>query len=398
MICIYIFFYVRKIQDSKSFFLIINLWKDNQNTEDNQMKYDRIFNFNAGPAVLPLPVLEEIQESFLNFKKSGMSITEISHRSKLFDDVINEAVERTRRLLNLGDRFEVLFIQGGASMQFALIPMNFLIDGKSADYVNTGTWSTKAIKEAEIQGKKVNVVASSKDKNFSYIPKNIKFTRDAVFVHITSNNTIKGTQWASFPDTAGVPIFADMSSDIMSRPLDMEKFGMIYAGAQKNIGPAGICMVIIRKDLLSSIPDNLPSMFKYTTYSSTNSLYNTPPCFGIYAIQLVLKWLEETIGGLDKMAEINEKKAKLLYDYFDTSGFYKGTAEPDSRSLMNVTFRLPNEDLEKKFIADALGNGFGGLKGHRSVGGCRASIYNATPPEAIPALVDFMKTFEKENG
>lgn len=366
--------------------------------EDTQMKYDRIFNFNAGPAVLPLPVLEEIQESFLNFNGSGMSVTEISHRSKWFDDVINDAVERTKRLLNLGDRFEVLFIQGGASMQFALIPMNFLMDGKSADYVNTGTWSTKAIQEAKIQGKQVHVVASSEDKNFSYIPKNIKFNRDAVFAHITSNNTIKGTQWASFPDTTGVPIFADMSSDIMSRPLDMKKFGMIYAGAQKNIGPAGVCMVIIRKDLLSLVPDNLPSMFKYTTYSSKNSMYNTPPCFVVYAIQLVLKWLEETIGGLDKMAEINEKKAKLLYDYFDTTDFYRGTAEPDSRSLMNVTFRLPNEDLEKKFVADALQNGFGGLKGHRSVGGCRASIYNATPPEAIPALIDLMKTFEKNNG
>jgi phosphoserine aminotransferase len=367
--------------------------------EDNQMKYDRIFNFNAGPAVLPLPVLEEIQKSFLDFKGSGMSVTEISHRSKWFDHVITDAVERTRRLLNLGDRFEVLFIQGGASMQFALIPMNFLTDGKkSADYVNTGTWSTKAIRETEIQGKKYNVVASSEDKNFSYIPKNIKFNSDAVFAHITSNNTIKGTQWASFPDTAGVPIFADMSSDIMSRPLDMEKFGMVYAGAQKNIGPAGVCMVIIRKDLLSSVPDNLPSMLKYTTYSSKNSMYNTPPCFTVYAIQLVLKWLEETIGGLDKMAEINEQKAKLLYDYFDTSNFYSGTAEPDSRSLMNVTFRLPNEDLEKKFVADALENGFGGLKGHRSVGGCRASIYNATPQEAIPALLDFMETFEKENG
>jgi len=359
------------------------------------MKHDRIFNFNAGPAVLPLPVLEEIQESFLNLNGSGMSITEISHRSKPFENIINDALERTKRLLHLGDRFEVLFIQGGASMQFALIPMNFLTDGKSADYVNTGTWSTKAIKEAAILGKQYKVVASSEDKNFSYIPKNIKFNPDAVYAHITSNNTIKGTQWNQFPDTGSVPIFADMSSDIMSRPLDMKKFGLIYAGAQKNIGPAGVCMVIIRKDLLASIPDNLPSMFRYTTYSSSNSLYNTPPCFGIYTIQLVLKWLEETVGGLKKMAEINEKKAKLLYDVFDKSRFYRGTAEPDSRSLMNVTFRLPNEDLEKKFVADALKNGFGGLKGHRSVGGCRASIYNATPPEAVPALVDFMKTFEK---
>lgn len=365
--------------------------------EDN-MKHDRIFNFNAGPAVLPLPVLEEIQESFLNFKGSGMSITEISHRSKWFDDVINEAVERTKRLLNLDDQYHVLFMQGGASLQFALMPMNFLGDNQSADYVNTGTWSTKAIKEAEIQKKKIQVVASSEDKNFSYIPWNIPFNRDAVYVHITSNNTIKGTQWAAFPETSGVPILVDMSSDFMCRPVDMKNVGLIYAGAQKNIGPAGVCLVVVRKDLLERVPKNLPTMLKYTTYSEKNSMYNTPPCFGVYTIQLVLKWLEETIGGLNKMKEINERKAKLLYDFFDSGDFYKGTASPDSRSLMNVTFRLPSEELEKKFIAEATANKLGGLKGHRSVGGCRASIYNATPAEAVPALIDFMKTFEKQNG
>lgn len=362
------------------------------------MKHDRIFNFNAGPAALPLPVLEEIQESFLNFKGSGMSVTEISHRSKWFDDVINDAIVRTKRLLNLGDDYHILFMQGGASMQFALMPMNFLPDGKSADYVNTGTWSTKAIKEAQILKKTVQVVASSEDRNFAYIPKNIPFNRDAAYVHITSNNTIKGTQWPAFPETSGVPILVDMSSDIMSRPIDMTNVGLIYAGAQKNIGPAGVCMVILRKDLLERVPGDLPSMLKYTTYADKNSMYNTPPCFAIYTIQLVMKWLEETIGGLEKMGEINEKKAKLLYDFFDSSDFYKGTADPDSRSQMNVTFRLPSEDLEKKFVADALANKLGGLKGHRSVGGCRASIYNATPPEAIPALIDFMKDFEKQNG
>ncbi len=362
------------------------------------MKHNRIFNFNAGPAVLPLPVLEEVQESFLNYKGCGMSITEISHRSKWFDDIINDAVERTKRILNLGDRYEVLFMQGGASMQFALIPMNFLGDGQSADYVNTGTWSTNAIKEAKIQKKTIQVVASSEDKNFSYIPKNIRFTPGAAYVHITSNNTIKGTQWASFPDTSNVPIITDMSSDIMSRPVNMENVGLIYAGAQKNIGPAGVCMVIVRKDLLKTVPDSLPTMFKYTTHSTKNSMYNTPPCFAVYMIQLVLKWLEETVGGLNKMEEINNRKAKLLYDFFDSGNFYKGTAEPDSRSRMNVTFRLPSEDLEKKFVAEATSNGFGGLKGHRSVGGCRASIYNATPADAVPSLIDFMKTFEKENG
>jgi len=363
-----------------------------------QMKEDRIYNFNAGPAALPIEVLEEIKDSFLNFGGSGMSITEVSHRSKWFDDVINDAVERTRRLLNLDEKFHVLFIQGGASLQFCMIPMNFLGKGESADYVNTGTWSTKAIKEAEIQGKTIKVVASSEDNNFSYIPKNITFSSDAVYIHITSNNTIKGTQWASFPDTNGVPLIADMSSDIMCRSFDVDKFGLIYAGAQKNIGPAGVCMVIIQEDMLKRVPDTLPSMLKYTTYSSKNSMFNTPPCFAVYVIQLVMKWLEETIGGLEKMAEINRKKARILYEAIDSGDFYKGTAQPDSRSLMNVTFRLPDEALEKRFIEQALENGFGGLKGHRSVGGCRASIYNAIPVTAIEALVDFMKTFEQKNG
>ncbi len=362
------------------------------------MKESRIYNFNAGPAALPIEVLEEIKDSFLNFGGSGMSITEISHRSKWFDDVINDAVARTRRLLSLDDKFHVLFIQGGASLQFCMIPMNLLGNGDSADYVNTGTWSTKAIKEAEIQGKTIKVVASSENKNFSYIPKNITFSSDTVYTHITSNNTIKGTQWASFPDTNGVPLIADMSSDIMCRPFDVDKFGLIYAGAQKNIGPAGVCMVIIREDMLNRVPDTLPSMLKYTTYSSKNSMFNTPPCFTVYAIQLVMKWLEETIGGLEKMAEINRKKARILYEAIDSGDFYKGTAQPDSRSLMNVTFRLPDEVLEKRFVEQALENGFGGLKGHRSVGGCRASIYNATTVAAIEAFVDFMKTFEKKSG
>jgi phosphoserine aminotransferase len=362
------------------------------------MNTDRIYNFNAGPAALPLSVLEEIKDSFLNFNESGMSIVEISHRSKWFDDVINDAVERTKRLLNLNERYHVLFIQGGASMQFCMIPMNFLQNGKTADYVNTGTWSTKAIKEAQILGKEPKVVASSEDRGFAYIPQDIQFNNDAVYAHITSNNTIKGTQWKTFPDTNGVPIISDMSSDIMCRPVDVERFGLIYAGAQKNIGPAGVCMVIIRDDMLDMAPDGLPSMLKYTTYASKNSMYNTPPCFAIYTIQLVMKWLEETIGGLEKMEEINLRKAELLYNSMDESGFYRGTADKDSRSIMNVTFRLPDEDLEQRFIKEATENGFGGIKGHRSVGGCRASIYNATSFEAIEALVDFMKTFEQKNG
>ena len=370
----------------------------NEHMEGNKMKENRIYNFNAGPAALPLEVLEEIKDSFLNFGGSGMSITEISHRSALFDDVINDAVARTRRLLKLDDKFHVLFIQGGASLQFCMIPLNLLKEGDTADYVNTGTWSTKAIKEAQIVGKTIEVVASSEDKNFSCIPKNISFNSNAVYAHITSNNTIKGTQWASYPETGGVPLIADMSSDIMSRPVDVDKFGLIYAGAQKNIGPAGVCMVIIRDDMLKRVPDTLPSMLKYTTYASKNSMLNTPPCFAIYMIQLVMKWLDESVGGLEKMEKMNQTKARKLYEAIDSSGFYQGTAETESRSLMNVTFRLPDEALEKQFVEQALKNGMGGLKGHRSVGGCRASIYNAVPLAAIEVLVDFMKHFEQKNG
>jgi phosphoserine aminotransferase len=276
--------------------------------------------------------------------------------------------------------------------------MNFLAQGDSADYVNTGTWSTKAIKEAQIQGKAIRVAASSEDRNFCYIPKDISFHPQAVYAHITSNNTIKGTQWAEFPDTGAVPLVADMSSDFLSRPLPVERFGLIYAGAQKNIGPAGVCMVIIRDDLLVRAPKGLPTMLRYDTHADKNSMYNTPPCFTVYIIQLVLKWLEETVGGLARMEEVNRTKARRLYQAIDQSGFYRGTADTDSRSLMNVTFRLPGEALEKQFVAEALANGLGGLKGHRSVGGCRASIYNATGPEAIDALVDFMQDFEKRNG
>jgi len=362
------------------------------------MKAKRIHNFNPGPAALPLPVLEEIQESFLNLKNTGMSIVEISHRSKPFEEIINDAITRTKRLLQLDDRYHVLFIQGGASMQFHMIALNFLAGGKCADYVNTGTWSTKAIKEAEIIGRSVRVAASSEDRNFCYIPKDIAFDRAAAFVHITSNNTIKGTQWTRFPDTGTVPIVADMSSDILSRPFDAGKFGLIYAGAQKNIGPAGVCMAIIREDMLAQVPADLPSMLSYKTYADKNSLYNTPPCFAIYTVQLVLKWLEETVGGLEQMAAVNRRKADALYGCIDAGGFYRGTADPDSRSQMNVTFRLPSEELEARFVQEALANGLGGLKGHRSVGGCRASIYNATSLDAVETLVDFMKTFEKRNG
>jgi phosphoserine aminotransferase len=362
------------------------------------MKKNRIYNFNPGPAALPLPVLEEIQTSFLNYAGSGMSITEISHRSKWFDDIVNDAVVRTRRLLNLSEDFHVVFLQGGASLQFGMVPMNFLPDGKTADYINTGTWSTKAIKEAGILGKSVKVIASSEEKNFSYIPSKISVNKDAAYVHITSNNTIKGTQWQTFPDTGGVPIIADMSSDFMSRPFKAAPFGLIYAGAQKNIGPAGVCMVIIRDDMLARIPVNLPAMLSYKTFVSTNSMYNTPPCFAVYTVQLVLKWLEETIGGLARMEALNRKKAKILYNILDSSNFYRGAAEPSSRSQMNVTFRLPSEELEKTFVMEATQNDLEGLKGHRSVGGCRASFYNAVSLTAVEALADFMKSFAQKHG
>ncbi len=362
------------------------------------MSVKRIYNFNAGPAALPLPVLEEIQASLLDYDGSGMSVAEISHRSKWFDDIINDAVARTKRLMRLADDHRVLFLQGGASLQFCMVPMNFLSDGQTADYVDTGTWSTKAVREAQILKKNVRVAASSADKNYTYIPKEIPFDPQAAYVHITSNNTIKGTQWQQFPDTGSVPLVADMSSDMMSRPFDVAPFGLIYAGAQKNIGPAGVCMVIIREDLLARVPENLPSMLSYTTYATKNSMYNTPPCFAVYTVQLILKWLEETIGGLEKMVAINREKADRLYAYLDSSGFYRATAVPDSRSMMNVTFRLAREDLEKRFVEEALANDLGGLKGHRSVGGCRASIYNATPLEAVDALIDFMKLFEAKNG
>lgn len=358
----------------------------------------RIFNFNAGPAALPLPVLNEICAEFLDLKGSGMSILEVSHRSKWFDDVINEAVERTKRLLGLGHEFHVVFVQGGASLQFCMIPMNLGSEGRPLDYIDTGTWSSKAIKEARIQGRDVHVIASSEDKNYAYIPKDYEVDEEAAYLHFTSNNTIKGTQWPHFPDSGSVPLVSDMSSDFMSRPFDTAPFGLIYAGAQKNIGPAGTAVVIIRNDMLDRIPDGLPTMLRYDTFTKDNSMFNTPSCFVIYTINLVMKWLEETVGGLENMEKVNKQKATILYDFIDQSGFYQGTAAKDSRSLMNVTFRLPDEDLEKKFLSEAVKQDLGGLKGHRSVGGCRASIYNATGLEAVKALVEFMAEFQRKEG
>ncbi len=320
----------------------------------------RIHNFNAGPAAIPLSVLDQIQKEFLDYKGSGMSILEHSHRSKLFSDVIEDAVARTKRLLHLGEEFSVLFLHGGASLQFCMVPMNLITEGCSADYVNTGGWSTKAINEARILGKEIHVAASSEDRGFCYIPRDISYQKRATYLHITSNNTICGTQWAEFPDTGKIPLVCDMSSDILSRVLDPRPFGLIYAGAQKNIGPAGATLVIIRKDMLERVPSGLPSMLKYTTHVKNNSLFNTPSCFVIYAIQLTLQWLEETVGGVDKMERINKQKAVIIYDFIDSHhSFYRGTADADSRSKMNVTFRLPSEQLEDRFVSEALKEGLG---------------------------------------
>lgn len=358
----------------------------------------RIHNFNPGPAALPLPVLEEAKEEFLDFKGSGMSVAEISHRSALFEGVLNDAVKRLKRLLKLQDSFKILFLQGGASSQFFMIPLNLIPDGSYADYINTGSWAKKAIKEAQILKKGCKVIASSEDRNFSYIPKAFSANHDAAYLHLTSNNTIEGTQWSSFPQAGNVPLVADMSSDILSRPFDAAPFGLIYAGAQKNLGPAGVTVVIIREDMLDRVSPEVPTMLRYSTHAEKNSLYNTPPCVSIYMVQLVLKWIEETIGGLGVMERLNREKADLIYNFIDRSDFYKGTADADSRSTMNVTFRLPDEALEKKFVADALKEGLGGLKGHRSVGGCRASIYNAVGIDAVRSLVDFMKMFAEKNS
>jgi len=354
----------------------------------------RVHNFNPGPATLPLPVLEEIKENFLSFRGSGMSITEISHRSREFDEVLTDAIERTRRLLKLTDDYHVLFIQGGASMQFCMIPMNLALPGKPLNYINTGTWSTKAIKEAQIQGKDVRVIATSQDRDFSYLPTDFRVDKDASYLHFTSNNTIKGTQWHHYPDGEGVPLISDMSSDFMSHPINMKPFGLIYAGAQKNIGPAGVSMVIIREDMLKRVPDTLPTMLRYTTFKDNESLFNTPPTFTIYVIDLVLTWLEETVGGLKEIEKINKEKASLIYEVIDNSEIYRGTVELKSRSLMNVTFRVRGEELEQRFLAEATKNGLHGLKGHKSVGGCRASLYNAVTIESVRDLARFMREFE----
>ena len=354
------------------------------------------YNFYAGPAILPYEVLKKAQDELLDFNGIGLSVMEISHRSKDFDAVIKGAEEKIRKILGVPDNYYVLFLQGGASLQFGMIPMNLLKSkDQQADYVHTGEWAKKAIKEAKLFGK-VNIVASSEDKNFSYIPKNIKFSENAVYVHITSNETIGGIQFQTYPDSGNVPLVCDMSSDIFSRKINVSKFGLIYAGAQKNIGPSGVTLVIIRKDLVENSADGLTTMLSYKTHVKEPSLYNTPPCFGVYIIKLVMDWIEG-LGGLSAIEARNEEKAKILYDFIDNSSFYKSVVEKESRSKMNVVWRLNNEALEEKFIKEATAAGMIGLKGHRSVGGCRASLYNAMDVEGVKALVEFMKKFEMAN-
>lgn len=355
----------------------------------------RKLNFYAGPAILPLEVMKKAQEELLDFNGIGLSVMEISHRSKDFDNVINGAKEKIRSVFNIPENYSIMFLQGGASTQFGMIPMN-LLQGGTADYIHTGAWAKKAIKEAKLFGS-VNIAASSEDKNFNYIPDHFSLSSDAKYVHTTSNETIGGIQYKTFPKTGNVPLIADMSSDIFCRELDVSQFGMIYAGAQKNMGPAGVTLVIMRNDLIESAADGLTTMLSYKTHAEKNSMYNTPPCFAIYIVKLVMEWIE-SLGGLAAVEKINEEKAAILYEKIDTSPIYSGTAEKKDRSIMNVTFRIAPEELEGKFIQEAADNGLMGLKGHRSVGGCRASIYNAMPVEGVKTLVEFMDEFEKKNG
>ena len=359
---------------------------------------ERIFNFSAGPAVLPVPVLEEAQRDMLSLPGVGMSVMEISHRSKTFDQIIGNAESGMRELLNIPSNYHILFLQGGASLQFSMVPMNFLPADGTADYILTGSWGKKALKEAKKVGG-VNVAATMADGGFTRVPSRdeISLSPHAAYVHITSNETIEGVEWKHDPEVGDLPLVCDASSDILSRPIDIEKYGIIYAGAQKNMGPSGLTVVILRDDLLARVPENLPTMLDFRTHVENKSLYNTPNTWGVYILSLVCKWLKDK-GGIAAMDRENEAKARLIYDAIDATDFYRGHADADCRSNMNVTFRLPSEELEKKFVSEATAQKLDGLKGHRSVGGIRASIYNAFPREGCEALVSFMKDFERANG
>ncbi len=356
----------------------------------------RVYNFSAGPSMLPEDVLKKAAEQMMDCNGSGMSVMEMSHRSSEYESIIQGAEALLRELMQIPDNYKVLFLQGGASSQFAMIPLNLMRTGK-ADYVITGQWSKKAAEQAEKFGT-VNRVASSADKTFSYIPDldPATFTKDADYFHITFNNTIYGTRYTSLPDTGNVPLVADISSNILSQPIDVSKFGMLYAGAQKNMGPAGVTVVIIREDLLGFNMPQTPIMFNYQIHVDNGSMYNTPPTYGIYICKLVMEWLKE-LGGIDAMHKINLKKAGILYDYLDSSSMFRGTVVAKDRSLMNVPFVTDSDELNAKFIKEAKAAGFVNLKGHRTVGGMRASIYNAMPVEGVERLVAFMKEFEKNN-
>jgi phosphoserine aminotransferase len=361
----------------------------------------RVYNFAAGPSVLPLSVLEEIQRDLIALPGIGMSILEISHRSKTFESILAQAETDIRTLGNIPSNFRVLFLQGGASLQFSMVPMNLLAADATADYIDSGSWAGKAIKEAKKIGN-VNVAATTKADNYSRIPaqSELKLTRGAAYVHITSNNTIEGTQYQQLPDVGDVLLVSDTSSDMFSRPIDVPRHALVYAGAQKNLGPAGVTIVIIREDLLQRSVDKkstLPTMLNYAVHAENGSLYNTPATFAIYALGLVTKWLLG-LGGLSAMAQVNARKAAKLYAEFDRTPFYRGIAQKESRSLMNITFRLVTEDLEKLFVKESTAAGLDGLKGHRSVGGMRASIYNAFPEDGVDALVSFMRDFERKYG
>ena len=358
----------------------------------------RVFNFSAGPAMLPEPVLKKAAEEMLDYKGSGMSVMEMSHRSKPFEEIIKGAEASLREIMNIPDTYYVLFLQGGASLQFAMVPLNLFKGSKKADYVNTGTWSKKAISEAKKYGT-VNVVASSEDKKFAEIPviDPAKFSKDADYFHITTNNTIEGTTIRELPNTGSVPLVADMSSYILGEEYDVTKFGLIYAGAQKNIGPAGVTVVIVRKDLVGNALPITPTLLDYKIHAENESLYNTPPCYAIYISKLVFEWIKAE-GGLKAVAARNKSKAEMLYQAIDGSKLYKApVTNPKFRSIMNVPFALPTEELDEKFLAEAKKAGLTTLKGHRSVGGCRASIYNAMPVEGVKKLVEFMKDFEAKN-
>ena len=358
----------------------------------------RIYNFSAGPAVLPLPVLEEAQRHLVSLPGVGMSVMEISHRSQTFEELLNTAIADMRALANVPANYRILMLQGGATLQFSMVPMNLITPGAIADYIDTGSWADKAAKEAKKVGA-VSIAATTKSERYARIPRQdeLKLTSDAAYVHITTNNTIEGTEWKTLPDVGTAPLVADASSDIFSAPIDVGRFGLIYAGAQKNLGPSGVTVVIVREDLLERSTDALPIMLNYKVQADSNSLYNTPNTFGVYILGLTMKWLK-SIGGLPAIARINQRKAAKLYAEIDRTGFYRGTAQHDSRSLMNVTFRLATEELEALFVTESTAAGLDGLKGHRAVGGMRASIYNAFPEEGIDALVDFMKDFERKHG